>query len=171
MSECCLIRSGGQNQISVTKVNRQYLQDISIEICCSLKETFLSNLDIHASTAVQHRRVLRVHSWTKCEQSSHPVTVTQAGAINTAMIGHQISPLSQQIIAVSVVRSGEREGEEEWGGGGLERKKKNQFRCPKACNKALLPRQLVFLGSEAALVRPVISGTVIQLPTFSCVNF
>ena len=32
--------------------------------------------------------------------------VTQAGAINTAMIGHQISPLSQQIIAVSVVCSG-----------------------------------------------------------------
>lgn len=81
--------------------------------------------------------------------------VTQAEAINTAMIGHQMSPLSQQIIAVSVVRSA-----------GV--KKKNQFHCPGACNKASLLRQLVFLGFEAVLVRPVISLTVIQLPTFSC---
>lgn len=58
--------------------------------------------------------------------------VTQAEAINTAMIGHQISPLSQQIIAVSVVCSG----------GG----EKNQFHCPKACNKAPSARASCFFS-------------------------
>lgn len=57
-----------------------------------------------------------------------------------------------------------------WGGN----KNEKSISMPKSVQQAPHPpapaRQLLFLGLEAAPVRPVISGTVIQLPTFSCVN-
>lgn len=126
------------------------------------KRILLWNLDMDFSEWIPGQKQLRVHSRTKCEQSSDPAVVTQQNAINRAMIGHQISPLLQQIIAVSVMSSG-REGE----GGG----QGHQFNCPKSVRQNLPPAPAGFLGFEAALVRPVISGAVIQLPTSSCVNF
>lgn len=109
------MRFGGQNQISVTKEKKPipagYQYRYSGETHCSLNESFCQIWMFIPRLKSSTEEGLRVHSRTESERSSNPVTVTQAEAINTAMIGHQISLLSQQIIAVSVVCSRGRRGD------------------------------------------------------------
>lgn len=91
---------------------------------------------LNSKSSIQKR--LRVHSRTECRQSSNPVTVTQAEGYKCR------NDRSSSVTAFTTNHSCVNRA---LGPAGAERKK-NQFHCPEACDKASQPRQLVFLGSE-----------------------